>query len=95
MSTALAVREFQFDVTEDDVSVAEAPTRLKLAQMRKRRRLTMAALAEKASVAPATILNIERGRKPRYKTIEALAIALNVDPEDIDWPGDPLGLGTS
>lgn len=94
MSSALAVRDFQLDAPEDDVSVAEVPIRLTLAQMRKRKRMTALALAHKAGVAPTTIQNIEqKGRVPRYGTIEKLAIALDVDPEDIIWPGDPLGLG--
>lgn len=54
---------------------------IRLKQARDRRKLTMAALGEKAGVGASTINSIEKGKKvPRGDTIELLAIALEVEP---------------
>lgn len=66
--------------------------KLSLSQMRKRRAISATELAEKAGVAASSITRIEAGKKPRYLTIRKIAEALGVRPEDILWPGDPLGL---
>ena len=66
--------------------------RLTLAQLRKRRALSATELAEKAEVAASSITRIENGQTPRYATIRKIADALGVRPDEIDWPGDPLGL---
>lgn len=68
--------------------------RLTLEQMRRRQALTQTELARKAQVSPSLVSCIEHGKRPGMKTIRALAKALEVEPTDIDWPGDPLGLGS-
>lgn len=64
-----------------------------LGQVRRRHALTQKELAEKVGVRPSTISNIEGGKRPGMKTIRKLAEALEIQPTEIDWPGDPLGLG--
>ena len=66
--------------------------RLSLSQMRKRRALSATELADKADMAVSSITRIEAGQTPRYSTIRKISDALGVRPEDILWPGDPLGL---
>ncbi len=69
--------------------------RLTLAQARLRRLWSPYKLSKQSGVALTTILAIERGtiKRPHLETIEKLAQALGVRPEDIAWPGDPLSLG--
>jgi DNA-binding Xre family transcriptional regulator len=70
--------------------MANKPT---LAQLRIQKLLSAYELAKKAEVAASTILDIENGAKPRLSTIRKLSTALECQPSDIDWPGDPLGVG--
>jgi transcriptional regulator with XRE-family HTH domain len=63
-----------------------------LGQIRKRRAMSARELAEKAGVTSTSVTRIEGGSVPRYSTIRKLSEALGLRPEDILWPGDPLGL---
>ena len=66
-----------------------------LAQVRRRQALSQGELAEKAGVSSSVVSLIERGkRRPRMRIIRALASALEMEPTAIDWPGDPLGVGS-
>lgn len=72
--------------------------RLTLAQARKRRAMTATELAYKAGVAVSTITRIEQGktgekdRPIRFGTMTKIAEALGMRLDEINWPGDPLGL---
>jgi len=57
-----------------------------LAEMRKSKFLTQEELAKEAGVSKGTITNIELGRPPQLRTARAIAKALGVGPERIDWP---------
>lgn len=61
--------------------------RIHLREWRRRRFLTVRALAEKAGVAYTTIVRVETGRhQPTMKTIMRLAKALDVEPEQlVEW----------
>lgn len=72
--------------------VVEKAQRLTLAQMRLRRAMSATELGNEANVSTSTITAIERGAEPRMSTIRKLAKALECDPQDIAWPGDPFGL---
>lgn len=82
----------RFVETSDKPSEKPNKPRLLLAQLRKRRALSATELARLAGVAVSSITRIEDGQTPRYLTIRKIADALGVRPEDIAWPGDPLGL---
>lgn len=90
---ALAALGEPLDPTEDES--VPTPSPIPLEQMRKRHMLTRFALARAAGVADTTVADIERGSVPRYRTILKISNALGCRPEDIAWPGDPLGLGTT
>lgn len=47
--------------------------------------LTQAELAQNARVSRTTVIAAEKGRRPRPRTIRALAKALGVKPQDIQW----------
>ena len=67
--------------------------RMKLRQWRLQRALSANELGKLAGVATSTITAIEqKDAVPRMETIRKLAQALGVGPQDIVWPGDPLGL---
>ena len=58
----------------------------KLRDIRVKRVLSQADLAEKANLTTETICRLERGhRKPYFKTIRKLAKALKVKPEEIEF----------
>lgn len=63
-----------------------------LGDMRRLQAMSMSELAEKAGVTVSSVSRIEAGSVPRYGTLRALAAALGVKPEEIRWPGDPLGI---
>ena len=55
--------------------------------------LSQRELAEAAGLGSWTVYAIERrGQRPRWYTIRALSAALGVEPKDIAWPGNPLGV---
>ena len=55
-----------------------------LRELRLRRVLTQRELAQRANVAPATVVNIELGRiRPHPSTLRKLADALGVEPEEL------------
>tara|TARA_Y100000815_G_scaffold244735_2_gene243188 strand:+ start:1109 stop:1477 length:369 start_codon:yes stop_codon:yes gene_type:complete len=55
-----------------------------LTAWRQASQMTIAVLAERAGIRPASISNIETGKiDPRYSTVRALADALGVDTDDI------------
>lgn len=58
-------------------------------------RMSVYELWQKSGVFDKTIRSIEAGAKPRMATIRKLSEALGVEPEAIDWPGDPLEMGDS
>ena len=55
----------------------------RLAQLRMRRALSQAMLAERAGVSRPTIARIEAGDSARFATIHKLAEALGVEPVDL------------
>jgi len=56
----------------------------KVKKVRTRRLLTQMELAEKASVNPSTIINIERNQtEPHFRTIRKLAEALGIGPKEL------------
>lgn len=64
-----------------------------LREMRLRRALSATELAKRAKVATSTVTDIEdNNAKPRMATIRALSAALDCEPQDIAWPGNPFGL---
>lgn len=64
-----------------------------LREMRLRHALSATELAKRAGVATSTITDIEdKDAKPRMSTIRSLAAALDCQPQDIAWPGNPFGL---
>jgi transcriptional regulator with XRE-family HTH domain len=65
---------------------------LTLEQTRKLRLMSVRKLSLTSGVAASTISGIEGGAVPRLETIGKLSEVLGVSPEDIIWPGDPLGL---
>lgn len=77
----------------EDIAESSVARRLTLTQMRRRRLLSMTELAKRATVATSTVMAIEKGATPRLSTIGKLSVALECDPTDIAWPGDPLGEG--
>ena len=56
-----------------------------LRELRVQAVLTQAELARKAKVSRTTVIAAEKGRRPRPRTIRALAEALGVRPQDIAW----------
>jgi len=63
-----------------------------LRDLRLRHYLTQQELADQAHVARSTVTAIEQGlQRPRIPTARALARALGVDPNTIDWPAAPPG----
>lgn len=66
----------------------------RLEELRRRRPLTQAELAEASLVSEATIRAIENGyaRRLRPKTMRAIAAALEVAPADIDEFRESLGV---
>lgn len=84
----MAAATFDYDIIAGD-AVAR---RLTLGQMRRRKLLSANELGKHAKVAASTILAIEAGAKPRLRTIDKLSKALGCEPDEIEWPGDPLGL---
>lgn len=66
--------------------------RLTLTEMRIHRLLSSYALAKRAGLTTTTVTSIEKGTEPRLDTIGKLCEVLQCRPEDIDWPGNPLGL---
>jgi DNA-binding Xre family transcriptional regulator len=72
--------------------VAEKAQKLTLRQMRLRRAMSATELANKAGISTSTITAIEDDAKPRMSTIRKLAKALDCEPQDIAWPGNPFGL---
>ncbi len=87
---AISVVDDDLPAENLEVSVAR---RLTLSQMRKRKLLSAPELAKLSGVGVSTIRDIEVRRKhPRLSTIKRLAAALDVQPEEIDWPGNPLEL---
>ena len=78
-----------------DTKQASVPERLPLEKMRKRKGFSAHKLAQAANISVATVRAIELGnlkRTPRYETMEAIAKALEIDPREINWPGDPYAL---
>lgn len=72
-----------------------ARPRLSLSAWRRRRAMSANELAKAAHVATSTVTaieDVEDPATPRYATIRKLAQALGVEPADVLWPGDPLGL---
>jgi transcriptional regulator with XRE-family HTH domain len=67
--------------------VADKPT---LTEARLRAVMSMNELADAAKVSASTVMDIERGARPRMATIRKLAAALGMAPQDIAWPGDPF-----
>ena len=67
-------------------------TRPKLEKARLRKLWSANRLARESGIAVSTIMGIEHGKSPRLGTIEKLSKALDMDPTEIDWPGNPLGL---
>jgi transcriptional regulator with XRE-family HTH domain len=68
--------------------------KMTLSQARLRRLWSIHELSEVSGVAVTTIIAIERNEltsHPQLRTIKKLAAALGVDPQDVEWPGDPLG----
>jgi transcriptional regulator with XRE-family HTH domain len=64
-----------------------------LREARAGRLLSIRALAERAGVAPVTVLAAERGRRrPSYGTIRRLADALGVDPAEVREFRPAMGL---
>jgi transcriptional regulator with XRE-family HTH domain len=58
--------------------------RIRLREVRERRLLTQAELAERAGLTEATVNRIERGiHEPRISTVRRLAEALKVEPEEL------------
>ncbi len=78
---------------QEPYDVAEGK-RITLTQARMRRLWSAGKLAKQSGVAPTTILAIERGaiKRPHLETIEKLATALEMDADNITWPGYPRGL---
>jgi transcriptional regulator with XRE-family HTH domain len=72
---------------ELELDMAERPT---LTTLRLRSAMSMNELAVKAGVSASTVLDIERGARPRMSTMRKLAAVLGVAPQDIAWPGDPF-----
>jgi transcriptional regulator with XRE-family HTH domain len=69
------------------LTVPEGLTMSTLAELRNQSFLTQEDLAKKAGVGQSTIAKIEQGEsRPRHKTARALALALGVSPNEIDWP---------
>ena len=60
----------------------------KLVVIRERRMWTQARLADEAGVSPTTVSGIERGRisRPHFGTLRKLALALEVEPEELVSP---------
>jgi len=77
----------------DTIAENSVPRRLTLTQMRRRKLLSMTELGKQAGVAASTIMAIEKGAHPRLSTIGKLSRALECEPTDVAWPGDPLGEG--
>jgi transcriptional regulator with XRE-family HTH domain len=65
--------------------------RLTLRQARIRRLMSANELAKRAGVAASTVLKIEQGAVPHLATIAKLLNALEMDADEIAWPGNPLG----
>ena len=61
-----------------------------LRELRLRAVLTQEELAHKAGVSRTTVVAAEKGKRPRPKTIRAVAKALGVAPQEIEW-GAGLG----
>jgi len=58
----------------------------KLRELRERKILSQAMLAERAGLTVATISRLEKGRhRPAFQTIHKLAKALGVQPQDIEF----------
>jgi DNA-binding XRE family transcriptional regulator len=74
------------DMPEEAV-MADRPS---LTILRLKAALSMNELARQARVSPNTVMDIERGSRPRMSTMRKLAAALDVKPQDIAWPGDPF-----
>ncbi len=77
-------------VSPDDLPEELMAERPSLTTLRLRAALSMNELARKAGVSPNTVMDIERGSRPRMSTMRKLAVALGVTPQDIGWPGDPF-----
>lgn len=58
----------------------------RLRELRLQAVLTQAELGQKAGVSRTTVVAAEKGKRPRPRTIRALAKALGVKPQDIEWP---------
>ena len=65
-----------------------------LSALRRRRMLTQRALAEKAGVALSTVYGLEAGHRPRprFGVMQQIAVALGVDPAEVDEFRPALGL---
>ena len=65
-----------------------------LNELRRRRALSIAALAERAGVAPKTINDVERGLVvPKLRTVRRLCDALGVEPADVTEFAAAVGIG--
>jgi transcriptional regulator with XRE-family HTH domain len=75
------------DLKTPEELMAERPS---LTTVRLRAAMSMNELARTAGVSPNTVMDVERGARPRMSTMRKLAVALGVAPQDIAWPGDPF-----
>ncbi len=76
--------------------MADNGTRRSLAEHRRRRFLTIRALAERARVSTNTVVAIEHGHKvPRFATMQKIADALGVEPLAVaEFAAIVVGTGT-
>lgn len=65
--------------------VVRGDTRSNLVVLRESRMWTQVRLAEEAGISPTTVSGIENGRisRPHFGTVRKLAVALEVEPEDL------------
>lgn len=92
MSTGVLPRKRSSSARKRVTDKAQRAPRLTLTQMRLQRAMSATELAALAHVSTSTITAIERGAEPRMSTIRKLAKALDCQPQDIAWPGNPFGV---
>jgi transcriptional regulator with XRE-family HTH domain len=70
---------------DEEEVLGRSVVRRNLVVLRESRMLTQVRLAEEAGVSPTTVSGIENGRisRPRFGTVRKLAVALEVEPEDL------------
>ena len=84
ISALAQCQEFVVDMSKiKPYNALNMPT---LRELRWQAVLTQAELAQNARVSRTTVIAAEKGRRPRPRTIRALAKALGVKPQDIEWP---------